>query len=308
MPHAAAYLPPALYAALLAGLLFPGALLFRDSRLFFGMTLWRIVTPLRSVSWADFLLADILTSLAKALSDTERAVCHMMVGPTMQADVPVSPAAAAAVVPCWLLLLLLLRRGGLPAPHTTSSVPCTPPTKRPAGLQRRLLHPAAGPGGALRLAPGAVHPRLPGHGGPPPAAQRPQVLDRLPGGRAASASCVLLGSSPGLAGALWSPSPVWGSRSPLNPQSTHCLRSPARSSCCRMSSTTCPTPTGGPSGSPSGSPRPSSTRPTPSTGTWSATGRSRSSASGVSWSCRMEPLSCFGGLPFSPRAEPCASV
>ncbi|PRW59731.1 SPX and EXS domain-containing 1-like isoform X1 [Chlorella sorokiniana] len=80
LPHLAAYLPGALYCSLLALFLFPGNLLERDSRLFFGRTLWRIVTPLRSVTWADFLLADVLTSLAKALSDTERAVCHLMTG------------------------------------------------------------------------------------------------------------------------------------------------------------------------------------------------------------------------------------
>lgn len=61
LPHLASYLPGALYCSLLALFLFPGPLLERDSRLFFGRTLWRIVTPLRSVSWADFLLADVLT-------------------------------------------------------------------------------------------------------------------------------------------------------------------------------------------------------------------------------------------------------
>lgn len=87
-PHVAAYHPPLLYGTLLALLLFPGTLLFRESRLFFGQTLWRVATPLRSVTWSDFLLADVLTSLAKALSDTERAVCHMMIGPVMQANLP----------------------------------------------------------------------------------------------------------------------------------------------------------------------------------------------------------------------------
>ncbi|KAI7841272.1 hypothetical protein COHA_005045 [Chlorella ohadii] len=80
LPHLASYLPGALYCSLLALFLFPGPVLERDSRLFFGRTLWRIFTPLRSVTWADFLLADVLTSLAKALSDTERAVCHLMTG------------------------------------------------------------------------------------------------------------------------------------------------------------------------------------------------------------------------------------
>lgn len=89
LPELAAYLPPALYCGLLALLLFPGGLLHREARLFFGLTLWRVATPIRPVAWSDFLLADILTSLAKALSDTERAVCHLMVGPVMQPDVQV---------------------------------------------------------------------------------------------------------------------------------------------------------------------------------------------------------------------------
>lgn len=80
----AALHPPLLYCALLVLLLFPGSLLFRESRLFFGQTLWRVATPIRGVTWSDFLLADVLTSLAKALSDTERAVCHLMIGPVMQ--------------------------------------------------------------------------------------------------------------------------------------------------------------------------------------------------------------------------------
>lgn len=35
------------------------------------------------MSWADFLLADVLTSLAKPLSDCERALCHLLSGPVM---------------------------------------------------------------------------------------------------------------------------------------------------------------------------------------------------------------------------------
>ena len=33
---------------------------------------------MREVTWADFLLADVLTSLAKALSDSERAICLLV--------------------------------------------------------------------------------------------------------------------------------------------------------------------------------------------------------------------------------------
>lgn len=89
LPHLAAYLPPLLYCGLLGLLLFPGGVLHRDARLFFGQTLWRVATPIRPVAWSDFLLADVLTSLAKAISDTERAVCHIMVGPIMEPGVQV---------------------------------------------------------------------------------------------------------------------------------------------------------------------------------------------------------------------------
>lgn len=51
--------------------------------MFFSQTLFRVATPVREVSWADFLLADVLTSLSKALSDLERAGCHLLAGPIM---------------------------------------------------------------------------------------------------------------------------------------------------------------------------------------------------------------------------------
>lgn len=55
----------------------------QDTRAFFTATAGRIFTPFREVTWADFLLADFLTSLAKPISDTERALCHMLTGPIM---------------------------------------------------------------------------------------------------------------------------------------------------------------------------------------------------------------------------------
>ena len=55
----------------------------QDSRMFFAHTLFRVITPFREVTWSDFLLADVLTSLAKPLSDAERAVCHLLTGPVM---------------------------------------------------------------------------------------------------------------------------------------------------------------------------------------------------------------------------------
>ena len=56
--------------------------------MFFAQTLLRVATPVREVSWADFLLADVLTSLSKALSDLERASCHLLVGPIMSPQGP----------------------------------------------------------------------------------------------------------------------------------------------------------------------------------------------------------------------------
>lgn len=56
----------------------------QGNRHFFAKTLFRVVTPIREVTWSDFLLADVLTSLAKALSDSGRAMCHMMAGPVMK--------------------------------------------------------------------------------------------------------------------------------------------------------------------------------------------------------------------------------
>ena len=50
----------------------------QDTRQLFSSTLFRVATPVREVTWADFLLADVLTSLAKALSDSERAICLLV--------------------------------------------------------------------------------------------------------------------------------------------------------------------------------------------------------------------------------------
>ena len=78
---AAAMQPVALYLCALLVLLMPFPIFHRDARRHFAATLWRVVTPHRTVTWADFLLADILTSLAKGISDIERAVCSMASGP-----------------------------------------------------------------------------------------------------------------------------------------------------------------------------------------------------------------------------------
>lgn len=59
-------------------------MILQDTRLFFTWTFGRVCTPFREVTFADFLLADCLTSLSKALSDTERAICHMSTGEIMR--------------------------------------------------------------------------------------------------------------------------------------------------------------------------------------------------------------------------------
>ena len=58
--------------------------------MFFSATVFRVVTPYREVTWADFLLADVLTSLSKPLADMERAACHLLTGPTMDPSERVS--------------------------------------------------------------------------------------------------------------------------------------------------------------------------------------------------------------------------
>ena len=57
--------------------------ILQETRMFFSATFFRVATPYREMSWADFLLADIITSLAKPLSDCERALCHLLSGPVM---------------------------------------------------------------------------------------------------------------------------------------------------------------------------------------------------------------------------------
>ena len=82
----AALHPPLLYSAMLVALLLPLTVFYQDTRRFFASTVWRVITPIRAVTWADFLLADILTSLAKGVSDVERAVCLMASGSVMSPD------------------------------------------------------------------------------------------------------------------------------------------------------------------------------------------------------------------------------
>lgn len=81
----AAAQPVLLYCGLPLLLLLPADALYLRPRRFFLGTLWRMLAPLQPISFADFLLADFLTSLAKSVSDVERAVCSMVTGPVLAA-------------------------------------------------------------------------------------------------------------------------------------------------------------------------------------------------------------------------------
>ena len=81
--HAAAqYLPLVTYAALLLLVVAPANFLNSSARLFFASTLRRTLLPLQEVTWSDFLLADVLTSLSKCFSDIAKAACGLAAGET----------------------------------------------------------------------------------------------------------------------------------------------------------------------------------------------------------------------------------
>ncbi|KAK4342506.1 hypothetical protein RND71_038322 [Anisodus tanguticus] len=83
-----------LYAAFAMALIFPFDIFYLSSRYFLLRTLWRIAFPLQEsfhywnicneqcadleIAFADFFLADILTSMSKVFSDLERSVCRMV--------------------------------------------------------------------------------------------------------------------------------------------------------------------------------------------------------------------------------------
>ncbi|XVF33418.1 hypothetical protein REPUB_Repub17cG0167200 [Reevesia pubescens] len=74
----AASQPVILYVAVAWVLVFPFDIFYLSSRYFLLRTLWRIALPLQPISFPDFFLADILTSMAKVFSDLERSVCRMV--------------------------------------------------------------------------------------------------------------------------------------------------------------------------------------------------------------------------------------
>ncbi|XP_019156228.1 PREDICTED: SPX and EXS domain-containing protein 5-like [Ipomoea nil] len=74
----AAFQPVLLYAAVTMALISPFDVFYLSTRYFFLRTCWRIVFPLQAISFADFFLADIFTSMSKVFSDLERSVCRMV--------------------------------------------------------------------------------------------------------------------------------------------------------------------------------------------------------------------------------------
>lgn len=52
----------------------------RPTRFLFAETLSRVLLPFQTVSWSDFLLADMMTSLSKGCADASRAVCSQITG------------------------------------------------------------------------------------------------------------------------------------------------------------------------------------------------------------------------------------
>ncbi|XP_043696313.1 SPX and EXS domain-containing protein 5-like isoform X2 [Telopea speciosissima] len=74
----AASQPVLLYAAVIMVLIFPFEIFYLSSRYYFLRTLWRIMLPVQAITFSDFFVADILTSMAKVLSDLERSVCRMV--------------------------------------------------------------------------------------------------------------------------------------------------------------------------------------------------------------------------------------
>ncbi|KAG8502083.1 hypothetical protein CXB51_000268 [Gossypium anomalum] len=67
-----------LYFAVVMLLIFPFDIFYFSSRYYLLRALWRIVLPLQAITFSDFFLADILTSMAKVFSDIERSVCRMV--------------------------------------------------------------------------------------------------------------------------------------------------------------------------------------------------------------------------------------
>ncbi|KAI9110169.1 hypothetical protein K1719_019210 [Acacia pycnantha] len=74
----AASQPVLLYIFVAIVLIFPFDIFYLSSRFFFLRTMWRIAFPLQPITFPDFFLADIFTSMSKVFSDLERSVCRMV--------------------------------------------------------------------------------------------------------------------------------------------------------------------------------------------------------------------------------------
>ncbi|KAL1813851.1 hypothetical protein DCAR_0626234 [Daucus carota subsp. sativus] len=74
----AAFQPVLLYSAVAMIIIFPFDIFYLSSRYFLLRTLWRIVFPLQAITFPDFFVADIFTSMSKVFSDLERSVCRMV--------------------------------------------------------------------------------------------------------------------------------------------------------------------------------------------------------------------------------------
>ncbi|XP_021670579.1 uncharacterized protein LOC110657614 isoform X2 [Hevea brasiliensis] len=74
----AASQPVLLYFAVLMVFIFPFDIFYLSSRYYLLRTLWRIVFPLQAITFSDFFLADVLTSMSKVFSDLERSACRML--------------------------------------------------------------------------------------------------------------------------------------------------------------------------------------------------------------------------------------
>ncbi|XP_068657040.1 uncharacterized protein [Aristolochia californica] len=75
--YLAASQPVLLYCAIVMLLISPFDIFYLSSRYYLLRTLWRILLPLQAITFSDFFLADILTSMAKVFSDLERSACRM---------------------------------------------------------------------------------------------------------------------------------------------------------------------------------------------------------------------------------------
>ncbi|GAB2233831.1 hypothetical protein Droror1_Dr00003060 [Drosera rotundifolia] len=69
-----------LYIGLTMILISPFDIFYLSSRYYLLKTLWRIILPLQAISFSDFFVADIMTSMAKVFSDLERSACRMLHG------------------------------------------------------------------------------------------------------------------------------------------------------------------------------------------------------------------------------------